>query len=214
MDLRFQHPFTLIVAGPSSSGKSVFVERLIESGIKSMDVDFRDIVWCYSVWHPTSEALSTKVRFQKGLEELSNRGDTRTPRLLVLDDLMREADTSVVDLFTRDSHHCNMSVVFITQNLFFQQKGMRDISLNAHYIVLFKNPRDMAQVGYLARQVCPTQSKFLQEAYGDATSRAHGYLVLDLKQRTPEEARYRTNIFGEWSPGFPIAYVPKKKKRQ
>ena len=32
---------------------------------------------------------------------------------------------------------------------------MRNISLNAHYIVLFKSPRDKQQISMLARQVNP-----------------------------------------------------------
>ena len=36
---------------------------------------------------------------------------------------------------------------------------------------------------------------FVQEAYQDATTKPHGYLVADLKQSTPEILRYRTKIF-------------------
>ena len=46
-----------------------------------------------------------------------------------------------------------MSVIFLTQNLFHKNKHMRTISLNAHYLVLFKNPRDVEQFTTLARQM-------------------------------------------------------------
>ena len=86
---------------------------------------------------------------------------------------------------------------------------MRDISLNCHYIVCFKNPRDQAQINYLARQLYPSNTKFIQEAYQDATRNAHGYLLFDLKQNTPDEHRVRTNVFP--SDSFNYAYVPVKK---
>ena len=44
-----------------------------------------------------------------------------------------------VDLSTRERHHRNLSVIYVAQNIFHQGKEMRNISLNAHYIVLFKS---------------------------------------------------------------------------
>jgi len=65
---------------------------------------------------------------------------------------MREtSDNAVIDLFSKGSHHKNLSVIFITQNLFHQYRGMQDISLNSNYIVVFKNPRDRAQIQHLVR---------------------------------------------------------------
>jgi hypothetical protein len=61
----------------------------------------------------------------------------------------------LVDIFTKYSHHKNMSVIFTVQNIFHQKKGQRDISLNTMYLILMKNPRDMAQIIYLARQLHP-----------------------------------------------------------
>ncbi|CAH0403841.1 unnamed protein product [Chilo suppressalis] len=109
---------------------------------------------------------------------------------------------------TKGSHHRNLSVIFITQNLFHQGKGQRDISLNANYIVIFKNPRYRSQIQHLARQVCPENTRFFQEIYYDATAQPHGYLLLDLKQSTPENCRFRTCIFPEDSKHY--VYVQRK----
>ncbi|KAG8229448.1 hypothetical protein J437_LFUL005553 [Ladona fulva] len=51
---------------------------------------------------------------------------------------MMEIDASIVNLFTKGAHHWNLSVIFITQNLFHQGKGRRDISLNSHYIAIWE----------------------------------------------------------------------------
>ncbi|XP_018370144.1 PREDICTED: uncharacterized protein LOC108765796 [Trachymyrmex cornetzi] len=140
------------------------------------------------------------IEFREGLprsEDYSN--DPLSPKLVIIDDLMRESSSSdaIVDLFTKGSHHKNLSVILISQNLFHQGRGQRDISLNANYIIVFKNPSDRAQIRNLARQIYPDDPKFLEEAYYDATSRPHGYLLLDLKQSTPNEYRFRTCIFPE-----------------
>lgn len=95
------------------------------------------------------------------------------------------------------SHHNNISVIYLVQNLFHKSKEQRTISLNAHYIILFKNPRDMNQITHLAKQMYPGKNKFLQESFRDATSKPFGYLVIDLKQTTPEELRVRTDVFRE-----------------
>jgi hypothetical protein len=204
MDLRWKHPFTAIVAGPSGSGKSHFVARFIKH-IDEMcgDTRFEKVYWHHSPGlRPLGDSSGGKVQYREGLPNMEDF-EGNAPNLIIVDDMMRESDGSVVDLFTKGSHHKNISVFFITQNLFHQGRGQRDISLNAHYIVCFKNPRDRAQIRHLARQVYPEESRFIEEAYADATRTPHGYLVLDLKQSTPDEARVRTSIF----PDDPTKYV-------
>ena len=80
------------------------------------------------------------------------------------------------------------------QNFFHKGKEIRSITLNAQYIILFKNPRDRLQVTHLARQMYDRDSKVMEDAFQDATSKPHGYLLIDLKQATPEHLRLRTNI--------------------
>lgn len=78
--------------------------------------------------------------------------------------------------------------------------------LNCHYLVLFKSPRDSSQVTHSAKQMFPGHSKYMQESFQDATSRPYGYVLCDLKPKTPTDFRLRTNIFpGETQ----IAYVTK-----
>ena len=88
-----------------------------------------------------------------------------------------------------------MSVVYLAQNLFLKNKFTRTISLNAHYMVLFKNPRDATQFANLARQMYPHTSKFAVEAYKDATRSPYSYLLIDLRPEQDDDLRLRTNIF-------------------
>lgn len=75
-----------------------------------------------------------KVTFVEGLPVIENIKGGK-PQLLTIDDIMLEADDPVVDIFIKWSHHKNLSVFFLTQNLVHQVKGQRDILLNAIYLI-------------------------------------------------------------------------------
>jgi hypothetical protein len=53
----------------------------------------------------------------------------------------------------------------------------------------------------------PGRSKFLLEAFRDATEKPYGYLLIDLKPDTDEKYRIRTNIFSDDDKH--LVYVPK-----
>jgi hypothetical protein len=110
----------------------------------------------------------------------------------------------VCDLFTKGSHHRNLGIIQISQNVFHQAPHCRDISLNAKYLVPLKNVRDRNQFAYLARQVLPEMSASLCEAYREATQKPDGYMILDFAQDTDDLLRYRTNVFPSEYP--PIIY--------
>ena len=93
------------------------------------------------------------------------------------------------------SHHRNLTVLYIVQNLFNQDKSMRTVSLNSHYLVLFKNPRDMTQIRTLEQQMYPKQAWFLVDAFDDATSKPFSYILLDLRSDTPDAIRVRARMF-------------------
>ncbi|XP_046428459.1 uncharacterized protein LOC124183690 [Neodiprion fabricii] len=207
-DTRWKHPFSAIVAGPSGCGKSNFVKNFLRHGTSMCDTRFSRVIWYFDEWQPLYDG-DKSIEYREGLPQHADYEGDKKPKLLVIDDLMREASNNVVvDLFTKVCHHKNLSVFYITQNLFHKGNGQRDISLNANYIVFFKNPRDRAQIQHLARQVYPEDPRFLQEAYHDATAAPHGYLLFDLKQSTPENCRFRSNIFP--SDDNHYVYVPRK----
>jgi len=204
MTLPLRHPFTATLAGPTSSGKTVHVFKLIDH-ISEMIVPVpTKIVYCYGEFQPIF-AKYPHVEFNEGLPDVT-QFDGKEPTLLIIDDLMNETNESVSAIFTKISHHRNVSVVYITQNMFPKNKHARTISLNSHYMILFKNPRDAGQFATLARQMYPSGSKFAIEAFKDATDAPFGYLLIDMKPDTDEKHRLRTNIF----PGE-LTYVYIKK---
>jgi len=71
------------------------------------------------------------IEFREGLSRPEDySSDPFSPKLVIIDDLMRESSSSevIVDLFTKGSHHKNLSIILISQNLFHQGRGQRDIS--------------------------------------------------------------------------------------
>lgn len=207
MDARWKHPWTSMICGPTSCGKTVFVMNFLKYIDDMSDTKFDRILLYYTEWQPIYKEFGD-IEFHEGLPKSEDYAHDPRPKLLILDDLMRESSSgAVVNLFTKGSHHNNLSVIFISQNLF--HRGQREISLNSNYIVIFKNPRDRAQVQYLARQLYPEDTRFFQDAYLDATSIPHGYLLVDLKQNTPENVRVRTCIFP--FDEYQYVYVPRRK---
>ena len=76
------------------------------------------------------------------------------PGILVLDDLMRNCsdEERILHLFIMVSHHCDVTCTYLTHNLFPPGKFSRSVSLNAHYIIAFNNPRYTLGFRTLAEQ--------------------------------------------------------------
>jgi len=165
--LKFKHPFTCIVADPTSSGKTSFCIKLLQH-LDSLCTETRfkgGIIWCYSeataVPRQQLDKLGLNITYQEGLPKTygNAQGD---PSLIILDDLLNEVNSKdVCDLFTNGSHHRNNSVLILTQKIFHQGTHCRNISLNAKYLVLLKNVRHKNQFTFLARQAYPEHIRSL-----------------------------------------------------
>lgn len=211
---RLKGPFTMIIAGPTGCGKSQLVFKLIEGVHNLITPIVHDITYCYGQWQASFEKFKKTVQFHQGLlpraELLEKRKDLTKHSLLIIDDLIDPEDAALVkDLFIKGSHHRNTSVIFITQNLFLPHKEYRTLSVNAHYIVIFKNPRDMSQIQAMARQAFPHNATFLTRVYNNETTREHSYILLDFKQATPDKLRVRGSITEPWS--TPV-FIPENKR--
>jgi len=112
--------------------KSLFTEQEFNGGI----------LWCFGerTAVPARELseLNNTIRVHKDVPENFENKNGK-PCLIILDDLLDVAySKDVCDLFTKGSHHRNISVILITQNLFHQANYFRYISLNAKYLVFLK----------------------------------------------------------------------------
>ncbi|GFY50941.1 uncharacterized protein TNIN_438641 [Trichonephila inaurata madagascariensis] len=136
--LKLVPPFTLILAGPSGSGKSQFVKKLIEN--KMIKPFLKKLVWCYGVYQTLYEEM-TNISFHEGIPSNLHQ---YLDALIVIDDLMGELgiDSQLTKVLVKFSHHRTLSIIFVAQNIFHKGKEFREISLKAHNLVLFKNRRD------------------------------------------------------------------------
>ena len=123
---RFEHSFTSMTAGMSQVRKSGLGSISIASSFRGNLPSLERIVWCYSQWQPAyTEMLVAMphIEFIKGIPtalEQDSYFDVNKQNLIVFDDQMIDAskDKRIVNLFTRGSHHRNLSVIYIVQNLF------------------------------------------------------------------------------------------------
>lgn len=222
-DPRLQGPFSCIISGPSGCGKSHLVNGFLSDVNNLVTPPVEKIFYHYGEWQPLFAKMQNDygVEFREGLpskedlvenQESSSTTALRPHTLLILDDLMSSSNQQVVaDIFTKYSHHWNMSVIYITQNLFQKSPEFRTMSLNAHYMIIFKNPRDMGQIRTLARQVFPSRATAVSSIFTRELKRPHSYLLLDFKQTTPDDLRIRSSLT---SIDDQIVFVPLDKKKR
>ena len=215
--IKFQSPSTGLIVGPSGSGKSTFVYEALKNAGGVFACPPKAVYYCHGVYQPLYDVIQSEVPNINFIEELPTKHMLETwnmeesgHKLLILDDVMQEGAKSkdVVDIFCKYSHHLNFTCWFLCQNLFNASKEYRCISLNAHYLILFRQKRDQNQISILARQIFGSD-KFFLDAYKKATSTQYGYIVLDLSPHSVEDYKVRTNIFPHQSM---IVYQPEKTK--
>ena len=192
----FSVPARIIIAGYSNSGKSEMCKKLIELYHEK----FGHILYCGVDKHPLEEDDVIQSKLTVSRDILNPSDYTYLGNILfILDDCFLEAveNKYVVDAFIKGRHQ-NISVVFITQNLFFSGKHARNIGLNCSHYILMRN-RDLGQIETLGRQLYgKSNSKEFLKIYKKALSvNTYGYLLVDISPNTPENLQLRTNILGE-----------------
>ena len=205
-DFAFQHPYSMMVVGPSQCGKTHFVHQLLTH--KCITYPHKKpilVCWYYNQWQPRYEAiqrdLKNKIRFVQGLPELADDLSDIKPSkhtIIVLDDLMAQAtDSPVVSKLFTQGRHRNASVLLLLQNMFPKGKYNTDISRNATYKVLFRSPGDRKQIDIMAEQTFAKDRPRFMQAYKQETDRPYGYLVVDNHPRTTSERQVVANVFGD-----------------
>ena len=165
----------------------------------------------FSEWQPDYDMIREQypgIEFEKKCrDEIFDSLSNEQRNILVLDDQIGVASSSssVADLFTRGSHHRNLTEIYLVQNVYNHGKSQRTISLNSHYSVVFRNCRDASQFRTMAYQICPNNSKWLIDSFTDATFKPYRYLVLDHQPSTFKNQTVVTNIL----PGEQLTYYIK-----
>ncbi|WAR25193.1 hypothetical protein MAR_010897 [Mya arenaria] len=94
----FQHPFTMMISGPTACGKTTMVKELLQNHSTNIQPNVQRIVWLYKRWQPLysiiKETVLPRVEFVQGIPtdlEDDDFFDSRINNLLILDDLFSEA---------------------------------------------------------------------------------------------------------------------------
>lgn len=205
-DWRINHKSSLVCVGPSQSGKTTFVHKLLK--YRHSDDIFTHklgtVHWHYGTYFDELSYYRDSDGY-KLYEGLPNTLDHVQPfDVIVLDDLMVEAGQSklVTELFTRIVHHRPCFLIMLVQNHYYQTKDAKTRQINTKYNIFFKNPRDKGQILILGRQIFPEKAKFLKDVFDDATKSFYGYLFVDFHQDTPDNCRLRARILPEEAPQY------------
>lgn len=130
-DLRFQHPFCILVSGTTGAGKSRFLKNVIEKGgikgrirtiyyfmprLENLDINPGNGRRLYCM-----EGIPTKKWIDETLKE-----STRDV-LIVIDDQWDAAIESpdIKNLCSFERRHSGVSMAFVTQNFYEQGKSVR-----------------------------------------------------------------------------------------
>ena len=200
--IKFESPTSIFIVAPSNSGKTVLAKNILKHADGMFKIPPTQIFFCYTVYQPLYDEMKKEIpniHFHQSLptmDTLTEWGAIHGHKIVVLDDLMMDAANSdeIVHLMCVGSHHHQITVIHILQNLFQKGKSMRTASLNCHYFILMANKRDTLQISTLGRQIFPGQLKFFMQSFTLATQRKFGYLLIDLMPRSDKTYQLRTNI--------------------
>jgi hypothetical protein len=207
--LAFSNPITISVSGTTGAGKTTWVYRLLREKEFVFEKNPEKVLYCYGIWqdlYSEMEKNLTNLVFHEGLPTIETIKSMPAYSLIVLDDLAhvlyskKDMDT----VFSQVSHHCKISLIHIKNNIFYQGKNAKTISINTHIHILMQNPTDEFQILTMGRQMLPKNPRSLLDAYNESMDLT-GYLVVDLRPHTDKRYRLRTRIF---SGEYPIIFIP------
>ena len=134
-----QKPFRLIVAGGSGSGKTRFVQKLINS--EHFSSPFGSVTYylpSYVCDNDDTIEFDRPVQFKTGIPSTADLSQVQPNSLLIFDDMMHECSKSdkMERLFSVIARKRNISIILTVQNIY--HPGLRHIRINSTGLVLFK----------------------------------------------------------------------------
>ena len=197
-------PFTALFIGATSCGKTQLLTQILLNNETAIQPPPTKIIYLYKVWQFKYDIIKEKLSNITFTTDISNANTVNTGErtLLIFDDFQNEIinNSEVADIFSIGSHHLNISVMLVLQNIFPKGTRVRDITLNCSYFILFKNRRDLNQINILARQMYGFNYKQFIKAYTDATKLNYGYLLVNLKPDSKDGEVLTGNAFNYLPP--------------
>jgi hypothetical protein len=216
-DIRLKNPSSLMLVGPSRSGKTSWLLNCLQNADVLFTTKPAYTIFYYGAWQDIYDQMNKLGLVQEWKNECPQRDYIETVAeryksiggvCVIIDDLLTTMNKDMAELFLVVSHHSNVTVFFLSQALFFDDRHFRSMKGSVNYVVLFKNPNTHKQVTSFFGDIRPRTKDALTKTYEKVTKKPYSYLLCDLHQETPEEVQFRTNIFPH--EGGVIAFVPPK----
>jgi molybdopterin-guanine dinucleotide biosynthesis protein len=165
----------MLIAASSKSGKTALVKDILINHYFMFDKPLSEIIWAFhpgskndSLFNELKACLTVPITFVEGFPEESIKTATLfqntsgdETKCLVLDDIVVTAlkRPSFIDLFTVLSHHQNINIIAVLQNLHAdtssQRQIMNNVIRNLSYLVLFPDRRQINACKQIARTYFP-----------------------------------------------------------
>ena len=209
MDFRLESPALVLLVAGSGAGKSYLTKQAVENRKHIFKHDFEKIIWHYSEWQEMYESLQKDhgVIFIEGPPTPDQYPPGETTKWVICDDFQDQItknNSDFVQFAIKSIHHRNLHFWLLLQTLF--PPKLKQISLQAHYVILMKQRRDLSQIRTFCLQVDPVNWRSLLEAYHDATREAHSHIIFDFHPRQKDHLRVRSGLLENEDK---IVYIPK-----
>ena len=154
-DLKMKLPFGCVVAGPSSSGKSTFIRKLIANASQMIIPAPASVGYFYGQYNSlVPELQRAGVDVFAGSPSDEQLKSLPKPALVILDDVLYSVDLkNLSELFTKKAHHLNLGLIFVAQDIF--DKKIRVARQNSQYLVLTRAPSSALSIRNLGVQLFP-----------------------------------------------------------
>jgi len=224
-DLKFHTPCSICVSGPSQSGKSQWILKLIQNRTNLFTTHFVDLIYCIPdnlsfshnpIFSEIQKSFPT-AQIHIGLPDVTKLNLTfdNSPKIVIIDDLMTEFlnNYDMIKLLSVEVHHFNITTIFTLHNMFAPSKFGRTLTRNLNYKVLFSNRLDVKEIRNVSLQIC-NQPNFLHDAFSFLFKEFPSeppYIVIDghIKSRY-KEFFVRSQIFPQNDHEIrPIFFFPK-----
>ena len=215
VDARLRVPFSFIGAGCSGSGKTSLVKFILLNQKYLLTQEFTKIFWlCRFAQKDLQKELGTLLPITfltpgiiPEIEDIVSQCSAGDIGCLVIDDMMTQgASSSVVNELFVAGRHLNLSIFFLTQNLFSTGTYSRNIRLNTNYLAIFRPIHDRRQICYFIQQMTAISDDWKQiyEIFQNATASTYGYLLMDFKVETCNILKFRANITPHWHTAYKL----------